>query len=108
MEQHTRCGIQRAANGFIVQAINDYANFTGSPEVFATFEDAVACLAGHLGQKKFSETVKKSQALTDSLTEFAALAVAPQLLAIEARMNPGVENLVNAKVNGKTDDDLPF
>lgn len=89
-----RVGIQRAKNGFVVQGINDYANFTGEPEIFATFGEAVAKQSELLGETEFARTICQSQALSQSLSEFVAVSVAPKLLAIEAKVNPGIENVV--------------
>ena len=83
-----------AQNGFILQQMTPYGA-DGQPEVFSTFEDAICVIAKTFEQRDFSETLKESQSLSRSLTNFVAASVAPKLLAIEAKVNPGVENVVN-------------
>lgn len=85
--------ISKATNGYIVQMVSRYGA-DGEPEVFTDFVDAIKHLSGVMGEHNFAETVRQARDLTQSLTAFCAMAVAPQLKAIEAKVNPGVENLV--------------
>lgn len=86
--------IRRATNGFIVQGHSTYG-VEGDPEIFPTYEDAIESISKALGETSFGDTLKHASAMTRALTNLCEVAVAPKLLAIEARVVPGVENLVD-------------
>lgn len=90
----TKVRISKAKNGYVVQPVNDYGT-DGEPEVFPTFEDALECVAKAFKEEAFAETVKSSHAMTMALSSLCHSAIAPKLLAIEAKVNPGVEHLVS-------------
>lgn len=90
-----RISIGRANNGYVVQGVNDYGSFTGDVRVFADFGMALEEIAKHCKEETFAATIAQSQNLTKALTEFVALSVKPHLLAIESKINPGMENLVD-------------
>lgn len=94
MKVDSKLQIEKVENGWIVGVPQAYSN-PDKTEIFVTFEEAIARMAERLGQTNFSSTVKQSQALAHSLMEFCALAVAPKFQAIEAQLNPGIENVVD-------------
>lgn len=94
MKTEMKLQIEKVENGWIVGIPSAYSN-PDKTEIFTSFEDAVARMAERLGQTSFSSTVKQSQNLAHSLMEFCALAVAPKFTAIEARLNPGSENVID-------------
>jgi hypothetical protein len=87
--------ISVAANGFIFHGHNEYGQ-TGDPEIFSTFEDVVHRVAVEFDQEAFAQTIHESQAMAQAMTKLCGAAVAPRLLAIETKMNPGIENVVKA------------
>lgn len=102
--------VQRIDNGFLVGIPQSYSA-PSEAQYAATFEDAVLNLAQRMGEVGFAATVKQAQAMAAAISEVASVAIAPKLLALNAQMNPGVENLVDKpKVNGATVDanDIPF
>lgn len=94
-----RYQISNAKNRFILQARSEYGSDSGAPEIFPTFTELVERVANGFGENAFAETVRKSQEMAAAMAAICHSAVAPQLKAIEARVNPGVENVV--------DDDTP-
>lgn len=94
MDCAKRIGIAKAENGYLVQEIDNYANFRGEPKIFTNFEDAVEFMAEQLGEARFAATVKTSQVFATALSDFVTVAIAPKLQAIESRLNPGAENVV--------------
>lgn len=94
--------LQKAANGYIATQITSYGN-DGSPEIFPTFLDVVIGVAEAFGEANVVATLRESDRLSESLSAFISAAIAPQLLAIEAKVNPGIENIVETK---RSEDDL--
>lgn len=96
----TRVAIVKAENGYFLQDVSDYWSAYGSPRIFATFEDAISAMAADLGEESFSATIKETTAMASALSQFVGAVLKPQLLAIEAKVTPGIENVV--------DDDIPL
>ena len=101
MAEMHNIGIQKAANGYVIQQINSYASYVGTPQIFSTFEEAIKAVALNFKEEEFANTIEQSQALSKSLTAFVSCSVAPKLLALEGKINPGKENLVDG-------DDIPI
>jgi len=92
--------IKKAKNGYIVQEVGAYGA-NGDPEIFSDYGDAVEALSMRFGETAFGTTVKQSQAMAEAMTQICSSAVAPKLLAIEAKIKPGIENFVS-------DDEIEF
>lgn len=103
MEQTKEVSILKAANGYMLQGLNIYTNKTGEPEYYPTFLDAVIGLAANFKESEFVDTIKETQAVSVALEGFFGKILAPKLLAIEAKINPGIENLVDSDEDKKKD-----
>lgn len=89
-----RVEIRSAENGYIVQESNNYGT-TGEPEIFNSFEDVVKRLAELSGETEFAGVVEHAYNFSRSLAGYIETVSAPRLMAIEAKINPGSENIVN-------------
>lgn len=86
--------IQKAANGYLAQQITRYGS-DGEMEIFPTFVDLMVGIAEGFGEHGAVATLRESERLSESLSAFISAAIAPKLLAIEAKVNPGIENIVD-------------
>lgn len=94
MKKTQRICIEKVANGYILQGINDYYSKYGDAEIYPTYEEAILAVSENFNEEGFGATLKESQELSRSLSSFFRKVVKPELLAIEAKINPGVENIV--------------
>ena len=86
--------IHKLQNGWIVGEPQSY-DTPRDATMHVTFEDALVEIANRMGESGYASTVKQAQAMAVSMAEICSLAVAPKLLAIEARLNPGSENVID-------------
>lgn len=100
MKELPKLIIQKVSNGFIVGEWGGYSDLS-KQQVFTCFGDAIRYVSEMLGEKEFASTVIDASALTASLQKLCETAIAPKLLALEAKVNPGIENVVEK-------DNLPF
>lgn len=87
--------IHKLANGWLVGEPQSY-DVPLNATMHVTFEDALIEIANRMGEASYAATVKQAQSMANSMAEICSLAVAPKLLAIEARMNPGSENVISS------------
>lgn len=103
MENKTKITLSKAQNGYVVGDSDAWGNFS-NPLIFNSFEEAIAHVAVQFREKEFASTIRESQAMAKALANFCGAAVAPKLNAIEAKINPGIENVVAVEKS----DDIPF
>jgi hypothetical protein len=96
-----RIAIDKVNGGYLLQPVNSYYSAYGEPSIVTDFMTLVKLLADRFKEEDFSRTIESSQALTKVFAEFITCSVAPQLKAIECKVNPGLENVVD-------DDDIKF
>lgn len=94
--------IRPADNGYVVGEWDGYSTLNNSM-VFTNFLDVLEYICKRMEHPILASTIRQSEALTKSLTEICEIAVAPKLLAIQAQVNPGAENVVSMNV-----DDIGF
>lgn len=85
--------VEKIDNGYTTQSVSDYGNLHGEPTYYGSFLEMVEKLAASYGELEFARSVMASNALTQAFTTFIDCAVKPQLLAIESKINPGIENV---------------
>ena len=85
--------VSKAENGYVIQMLNRYGS-DGSPIVVLSFIDLVMIFAEAYGEEEFKNTIVETQTLSKAFTGFFDKIISPKLLAIEAKINPGIENLV--------------
>lgn len=89
-----RLMIEKLQNGYVVSKYSGYSDFTDK-EICCTFEDAIMRVAERIGERAFASTLVQSQAFAKALVEVCEIAVKPKFQAIEARINPGSENITD-------------
>lgn len=85
--------IEKLSNGFLVSKYETYGD-TSEKKSCLTFCDAVEDVATRLKEEEFASTLKNSQAIATAFGALCVTALAPKLLALEAKVSPGIENLV--------------
>lgn len=94
--------VEKVNGGYVVQPLNDYYSKYGDATVYVSFIEMIKCFSETFGEESFARSIESSNALTQAFTVFIEAALKPQFLAIESRLNPGVENV---KADQSFDDD---
>lgn len=85
--------IAKIDNGYIVGCPDRWGDV--SKEIsFPDFEAVLGYLAENFGEEELATTFTESRDLVRNLAGICTKVLAPQLQAIEAKVNPGIENLV--------------
>lgn len=89
-----RIAIDKISSGYLIQPLNDYYSAYGEATAFSDFISLVKFLSSNFKEEEFERSIEATCALSQAFTAFISCSVTPQLKAIEARINPGVENVV--------------
>lgn len=89
-----KLAIEKVNGGYLAQPVNSYYSAYGQATVYSDFVELIRALAARFGEDDIARTIESSQALTAAFAGFISCTIAPQLLAIESKVNPGVENVV--------------
>lgn len=89
-------GLKKATNGYLLCHVNQYGNTSGET-ITTDFIDAIIQMAEACGETQFVGTLRESAAVSQSLEAFFGKVIAPKLTAIEAKINPGIENVVSSE-----------
>ena len=85
--------IKKATGGYLLSHTAGAYSGESQPIICPTFVDVLTEVAEFYGEEDFSNTIKETQAVSVALEGFFGKIIAPKLLAIEAKINPGIENL---------------
>lgn len=100
MKENESLELRKAENGYIVTIKSPYGS-NESQTIAGDFIDAVTMMAEACNEAAFVATLRENVELSKAMEGFFSKIMAPKLLALEAKVNPGVENVVNA-------DEIPF
>lgn len=94
MSKKDKLEVRRMRDGFIVGEPQNY-DMPKDAKFCPSFEDAIMELAVQMGEDGFASTVKQASAMASAIADITNISLAPKLLAISAKLNPGSENVVD-------------
>lgn len=86
--------LKRAENGYLCELYGPYGA-DSQAHIFPSFLDAIIAIAEGYGESDFVNTLRETHEVSKALEGFFGKILAPKLLAIEAKLNPGVETIVD-------------
>lgn len=99
----TRLKVTKAENGYILQTSGEYSD--GEPVIFTSVGECFKKMAEDLGEPEFAAAIIEGAAMSTAMGKICEKVLAPQILAINEKINPGIENIVDTESTDTVDGD---